>query len=667
MPVSVMVWSVYDPVIEDRHLLESQFSDLLAKEFNGLAVWVRCSRYAWDHPEAIAALQHISKLCDQNEIACWLGLDPRFISRKLIQDESGIPIVLYGDDVRATRTPNFSPVIDGKYNVRCTVAPRHTHMLNEVAVEFYPVGVLKAYAIRKNQTEIAESDVIDVTRQTNFFYHAKDHYMEAFGEFDAPDNDTWQIVTFFLVNSSHIDFSSDSQLQCYLDELKEFARQVNSLDMLMFDEPGFTCVYGALPFSSAIQDRFRQKTGAALSENLWKFAVPCTDNSHRDIRISYFKIVQDTMIDFQRKTLDAAKKLWSENVLFGIHDTWHFESADMADMNHGSMDLWKSLSVKSFGFVDLGGINDLHLPDSGYYANYASVGIICKSLGKFGENPLCYNNLWTIGDDEGEGWQSGVMDYCVNTMALMGQRWMPHAYGPVGTVGEEDTFLGSPPLPGYPNHSTWEHYPKWNRRLKAHFASIGDNLPWANIALIYPVEYLYTMPDSRASDIAKRIFEVLLALIDNHYHVDVVSAEMLAKGKWQDGHFHLNQYQYQSIIYPYPEIINEQSAVMLNKGVQQVFYIWQNTDAQASAELNTINSANNITGLLFGLGQHDLRPLQAPANCWVSLVISDSQVVVSIAPSRYSYEYEGELKYKNQSVDLIRSSGLTRVIFSKES
>ena len=666
LPCSVMVWSVHDPVIEDRHVLESQFQDLLAKEFDGVAVWVRCSRYNWSHPDAVAALQHISTLCRQNGIACWLGPDPRFISRELIQGDQGVPIVLYGDDVRASKVPNLSPVVDGKFNIRCTIPPRHTHMLQEVAIEFYPVGVLKAYAIKAGQTQFDEKDVIDITEQTHFFYHAKEHYIEAFGRFAPPDVEAWQVVAFFQVHSSHVDFSSEAQLQRYLAMLKALSEQVSAVDMIMFDEPGYTSVYGALPFSTIIQNRFHQKTGLQLSRQLWKFAVASADASHVPVRINYFKTVQETMVDFQKKTLDAAKKYWSDDMLFGIHDTWHFESADMADMNHGSMDLWKSLPTKSYGFVDFGGIDKLRRPDCDHYANFAALGIICKSLGKFAEKAVCYNNLWTIGDDDGEGWQAGVMDYCVNNLAVLGQRWMPHAYGPVGTIGEENTFLGSPPLPGYPNHSTWEHYPAWNRRLKEHFSTAGEHLPWANILLVYPIEHLFSEPDARANECAKNVFKILLALHDHHFHVDVVSPEMLLGGQWQDGTFQLNQYQYERIICPYPNFIDDIIAGVLRAGRQNVFRIFAATENMKPADSMAMQCMQDIAKLIDFLKRQNLRPVVAPPHCWVSLTVQDAQSIISVAPSRYTFTYEGDLGYKTHSATLSRSSGLTRIAFANQ-
>jgi len=662
MPTSVMVWSIYDPVIENSELLEYQFNDLLSKGFDGLAVWVRCSRYTWDHPAAMDALQHISKLCKKNDIAYWFGPDPRFISRKLVGENNGLQIILYGDCVLSTKVPNFAPLINDSFNVRCSIPPRHTHMLHEVAIQFYPVGVLKAYAIRNSKEQIEESDCIDITNKAHFFYHAKDHYIEAFGKFKPPDNKLWQVVVFFLVKSSHVDFSSTSQYKRYLERLQVLAENVKSVDMIMFDEPGYTCVYGALPFSSVIQNHFLKKTGLKLSENLWKFATSCSDNSHKNVRINYFKTVQETMISFQKKTNNAAKRLWAKNILFGIHDSWHFESADMADMNHGSMDMWKSLRTKSGGFVDLGAINMLRNPNSDYYANLAAMSVICKSLGKFSNEKFCYNNLWTIGDDNGEEWQSSVMNHCVNVLALLGQRWNPHAYGPVGTVGEENTFLGSPPLPGYPNHSTWKDYPKWNRRLEEHFLAIDDQLPWANILLIYPVEYLYSLADKRATECAKHIFQILLTLLDNHFHVDVISPELLIKGVWKNGSFCLNNNDYKIIIYPYPQSLDKKYLKILNSDIKNIFCVFEKT---SSIKIQSYNIKAEIKNLIEMLKQKDLRPVGAPENCWISLTKLVKQVVISIAPSRHNFEYEGEISYNKKSIDLSKSSYLKRLYFEK--
>ena len=80
------------------------------------------------------------------------------------------------------------------------------------------------------------------------------------------------------------------------------------------------------------------------------------------------------------------------------------------------------------------------------------------------------------------------MSHCVDTMAIFGLQWLAHAYGPVGTIGEERSFLGSPPLPGYPAHSTWPHFPEWNARLSEHLGAIDHTLPESGFSWCFPLK-----------------------------------------------------------------------------------------------------------------------------------------------------------------------------------
>lgn len=663
----MMVWSIHDAVIEDPVLLEEQFHDLRRAGFDGVAVFVRCSRYTWAQAPARASLKRIGELCREHGLQYWAGPDARFISRSLLGKSHGLPVVLYGDQVRATHVPHFAPVIENRFRLRCDIPARHSHMFHEVALEYAPAGILAAYAVPIDGTVVNPQDVIDITARTHFFYNARDRYVEAFGFFQPPDSRAWQVLAFFLVNSSHVDFSSATHMQRYQSKLTELAQDVPSLDLLMWDEPGYTCVYGALPFSAQIQNEFRNRTKLALHEHLWKLALECSDESHIPIRTNYFQIVQDSMIDAQRRIWTATKKVWGPNLRAGIHDTWHFESADMCDMNHGSMDLWRSLPIRSGGFVDLGGVNQLRDPASGYYAHLAAMSIICKSLGKFSREKFAFNNLWTVGDDEGEGWQKSVMDHCVNIMALFGQRWLAHAYGPVGTIGEENTFLGSPPLPGYPQHSTWPEFPQWNQRLREHFAAVEGQLPWANLLVVYPVETLYALANHRADAIAAEIFKLLLALTDHHYHVDVVSDAIFTKGKWRDQRFILSQYAYDAVIFPYAEIISEATANIQQNGAGQTLYAFSEPRRLANGEnlsLPVVHRAGNQKEVLSWLREKpQLRPVQAPENSWVSLTRLREKTIITLAPSRHGFAFSGEIAVDGERLAVTRSRELQRFAF----
>jgi hypothetical protein len=669
LPTSMMVWTIHDPVIENPALLEEQFYDMRNAGFDGVAVFVRCSRYTWEQAPARATLKRIGKLCREYGLQYWAGPDPRFISRSLLGKSSGLPVVLYGDQVRATQVPHFAPVLENRFRLRCDIPARHSHIFHEVAIEYAPAGILAAYAVPVGGTVVAPQDVIDITAKAQFFYNARDRYVEAFGFFEPPDMRAWQVLAFLLVYSSHVDFSNAVQMKRYQEKLTQFARDVRSLDLLMWDEPGYTCVYGALPFSAQIQKEFKTKTRLPLHEHLLKLALDCSDDSHISVRANYFQAVQDSMISAQRRVWTAMKKVWGQNLRAGIHDTWHFESADMCDMNHGSMDLWHSLPIRSGGFIDLGGVNQLRDPDSDYYANLAAMSLIGKSLGKFSREKFAFNNLWTVGDDDGTGWQKSVMDHCVNVMALFGQRWLAHAYGPVGTIGEENTFLGSPPLPGYPHHSTWEGFPEWNRRLREHFATVKGQLPWANLLVVYPVETLYALANHRADAVAAEIFKLLLALLDHHYHIEVVSSSLFATGEWRDRRFVLEQNVYEAVIFPYAEILSEAMTTIQQNGAAQTLYAFGEPRKLINGRTVALpidHRAKNPDEVLRWLNeQPKLRPVKAPDHAWISLTRMPEQTIVTLAPSRHGYQYEGEVAYAEKVVAISRGEKLSTVIFPK--
>ena len=55
-------------------------------------------------------------------------------------------------------------------------------------------------------------------------------------------------------------------------------------------------------------------------------------------------------------------------------------------------------------------------------------------------------------------------------------------------------------------------------------------LPWSNVLVVFPVETLYALADTRADATARDIFRLILALVDVHFHVDVLAPSAMRKG-----------------------------------------------------------------------------------------------------------------------------------------
>ncbi len=666
-PSTLMVWTLTDSVIEQRAALESQFHEIRESGFGGVAVYVRCSRYTWNDPPARAALRAVGRLCRRYGIACWLGPDPRFVSRQLIGREGGMEVLLFGNRSRADQFPNFGSIHEGQFSVRCVLEPRHVHTLNEVAIEYYPRGIARVYAVRLLPGKEMPEKVLDITAHSCFFYNARARYVEAFGTLPDLQGDGWSVLAFFHAETSHVDYSNTSQMRRYAAMLDTLKKEGCAADGIMWDEAGFTCTYGTLPCTGEILKEYQRRAGKPLFSDLWKLALPAPNGSHIRVRCAYYGSVQRTLNAANRVTTKQVQRLWGARTVSGIHDTWHFESADMCDMNHGSLDLWEAMKAKTGGFVDIGGIDQLRAPDAPWYANLAAMNVICASLGKMSTGRYAYNNLWTVGDDGGEGWQTTVMDYCVDTMAIFGLRWMAHAYGPVGTIGEERTFLGSPELPGYPHHSTWPHFPEWNVRLTKHHEAVEHKLPESRILVVFPVETLYALAGPAADTVSAGVFRLILALLDNHVQVDVHAPSLCREGRWVKDEFVLRKTRYRAVILPFAGVLTEEICSRMRAGGKNVFCMDGKprllTTGRACRWTPTTEGTTIVSALDWLHSLPASNELDAPEGSWATLTPVRRGTVVSLCPSRHGYTFSGALRYRDSTVELPECCGLTRVFF----
>ncbi|RPH37699.1 hypothetical protein EHM92_01995 [bacterium] len=661
VPATLLFWTLTDEVIERPEVLERQFHHIRESGFGGVAAFVRCSRYTWHDPLARKALKTIGKLCKQYHIQIWIGPDPRFVSRKLIMPSGGLEVILFGDRARADVFPNLGPVVNGAFSVRCDISPRHVHTLQEVAIEYAPGGIERLYALRMNEDSLTPVEVQDVSPYARLFYNARDHYVEAFGKLPARFQEgEWKALAFFRASTNHVDFADRAQMRRYLEMVGDLKAEGCHADGLMWDEPGFTCTYGTLPFSPGIRKSYERLRGRTVGPELWKLALESEDGSHVRVRAAYYQAIQRVLNEANLRFMREAKRLWGPGTVSGIHDTWHFESADMCDMNHGSLDLWQAGQSKTGGFVDLGGIDKLRDSAAPWNAHLAAMSVICASLGRLSAGRYAYNNLWTVGDDDGQGWQATVMDHCVNTMALFGTRWLAHCYGPVGTIGEESSFLGSPPMPGYPEHSTWPFFPVWNRRLHSHVAAVGQKLPESNVLVLFPVEALYALAGPAADRAANMIFELLLALLDSHYHVDVLSTSACHGALWSRGELVLGDHRYRAVVAPFATA--EQSSSLHLSGKKPVFFL----HSMAMPDRKRVGGTTT-EGLLQWLAYiPGIRPVSAPSGSWTSMTRVREGMVVTLSPSRHGYRYTGNVSLDGETVELLEErGGLTRILFPR--
>src|SRR5512143_873246 len=311
-PDTLMVWTLTDDVIERHDLLTRQFEEIRAKGFGGVATYVRCSRYTWDDLPARKALSAIGRLCRKTGMAHWTGPDPRFVSRSLIARSEGLTVLLFGERSRADVLPHLVPATEGRFSVRCELSPRHVHTLNEVAIEYEPIGIVRVYAVRLTEGEETPSEVLDITRNARFFYNARDRYIEAFGTFPGQRRGPWKVLAFFAARTNHADYSSGRQMRRYFELLRHLLKPRCAVDGLMWDEPGFTCTYGTLPFSPAIRNSYARRNRRAVEKDLWKLALDAPDHTHIRVRTSFYRAIQESLTGATRLATRQARRLWGK-------------------------------------------------------------------------------------------------------------------------------------------------------------------------------------------------------------------------------------------------------------------------------------------------------------------------------------------------------------------
>jgi hypothetical protein len=547
------------------------------------------------------------------------------------------------------------------------LTPRHVHTLTDVAVEFFPIGLARVYAFRRGKARLGKKDIIDTTSGARLFYNARDRYVEAFGPVPKGIDEEWSTIAFFHVRTNHFDFSNPQHLRTYGKLLDRLKAEGCRPDGIMWDEPGYTCQYGSLPYSPSICRSYRAGKKSPLERDLWKLAFEAEDSSHVPVRLVYYRSVQNSITQAELDLRKKVRRLWGPATIVGIHDTWHFESADMCDMNHGSLNLWETARAKSGGFVDLGAVNKLKDHESPWYSNFAAMSVVVASLGKSNERPLAYNNLWTVGDDDGQGWQKKIMEHCVKVMALFGTRWLAHAYGPVGTVGQERTFLGTPELPGYPEHSTWPAFPTWNAFLSEELNKTGGSLPKANLLVLYPVESLYALANRRADKVAEEIFALILSLLDNHFYVDVLATTVARNGHWRGKHFCLRSGNYDFVLCPHATVMERKLLRILNAAREKVVFLYdapsrfEDGKSIPTSVVHRSFESGDVLARIKSLSK--LRPVTAPDQCWATITQTKQGTIVSLVPSRVGYCYEGEVRFGDKSIILLKTDGLERILF----
>ncbi len=660
MPATVMMLTLDDALIDDTTKITAACDDIAAAGFAGVAPMVRCSRHAWNDDAAIEALCEVQRCCRARHAAFWLIADPRGLSLGVLDAFDGAEVLLFGDAVRAEQIPQLLLVRDGRFEGSMSIAPRPVHTMPAERIDYHPLGIERAYALRGRECSYAETEVRDITRDVHMLHDAGSQRVVVSGAFSPPDDAEWYVLVFLRCATTHFDFSNAAHVEACCAALSLLAARGLQPDGLLWDEAGYTCMHGSLPAGPWLD-----ATGDAAARALWPLAVDAADGSHLALRIAAYRAIQDSILTARSRVNMHARALWGEDLLLGMHDTWRWESADPADAPHGTLDLWRGLPTKSCGFTDIGSVQLTAETDSPFHANLAMAILTAASLGRHSATRSATVNLWLAGEDARDGVADEVLDHCIDLLALQGCGWIGHLYGPAGPRHAPRSFFGLPFTPGYPHHESWARMPKRTARLAAHLAAVDHRLPDAALAVLFPVETVLALEPFRARHVMEDVFRLVLALTDAQYAVHVVGSSVLADARWNaDGTLCIEDVRCRALVAPHPQVLDAETLRLLAAGADRVLRVFSGTsyDERGARVPEKGRVCGDFIELLGALAAFpELRRVQGPARAWVSSTRLDTHELITLLPARRGWCIEGELRVDDLCLMIPRTRGLVRV------
>ncbi|MDH7515855.1 MAG: hypothetical protein QHI48_08285 [Bacteroidota bacterium] len=657
-PVHAMIWALSDRPIEDHAFLRASYEDIRAQGFEGIELFVRCSRYTWADREAMQTMGNVNAWCRRDGLTLWIGADPRAVAGRLSSPGHAMPVLVYGDATVPRKTPNLLPLRNGRFRSVCRILSRPTHILHDETVTYRFDGVERIYAVRLRRDESTVSRAVDITTDADWRVQSQEERIAVEGEWRPPAGGDWRCLVFYRFRTNLYDFADPAAGRAYAALLRSFPAALVP-DGILWDEPGYLCQHGVLPWSEGIRRRFRARGGGPF----WLLALESAARDHIPVRVAFYRAVQSTVLSAQASARREAERLWGRPLVVGMHDTWRWESADMSDMNHGSLDLWRALPVKRNAFVDLGSVHLLRRPSSGFYANLAMVMTVGSSLARRTPARTVYNNLWTAGED---AWQKSILRHCIRVLAVFGHRWSAHIYGPAGTRSDPSSFLGLPYTPGYPRHSTWKEFPALLSLLAEHERLSGGALPDASVLLVYPIEAMYARGPANASRAARDIFRLVLALTDAHVTVDVASPSAFESGVTPETFAR----RYAAVVLPHASVMPHSfTDFIASSGVRCICVFGTPRWGEDGRPLRHCRSEAlpDIRSVVRALrADPRSRPVQAPARCWVTTTRIDGGILLSLCPARHGYTYEGCIRFRGVRVLIPATSGLYRILIRED-
>jgi hypothetical protein len=522
-----LVWNWSDREIEKPNLLKSQLEDIRAKGFSGVLACLGRTRYELVDRRVIRAAAQASQWAKRRGIVFWFQTDPRRASRSIITSAGEqTQHLLAAREHLGHLHPNLIRIRNKRFVMHIPF-PRSVPSapMQEVSLQFTPSGLERAYVLQLAGNTVVRQSVRDVTPETRLFIDASRSRVEVFGEVQVPDDGTWYALVFPRFDSNLIDYAGRSSIDRLMPLIEDFFESGMYLDGIVWDDPGFAGDEAKLPVSASLVNAFIAEFGYDLRDRLPALVFEFDDASHIPVRHDYAYLLNDTIASAMK---DFYGMLHS---FFGDVEILVPSRSEPAARPTG--DPWRYASVCTSGCSHV-------RPETAFSEKIAELAE-AKSLGGFSKSQKAYAFLSDFGDTREERL------WWMDAGAVFSLRWIVGGYGSGGFQ-----------RPGARNSipTGWDEFGELNRYFDVLMNLTGFKFPESDTLVVWPYETLVTAGPARSAVMRRDVQELVARLVLNGSQLDVVSSALFGKAALDREGLHFRNRIYQSVIYPYPEVMN---------------------------------------------------------------------------------------------------------------
>ena len=654
-----LLWKWGDREIDDPKNLREQLIKIHSKGFSGVLATLGASRYEFIDRKVVRAIAQASQWSKKRHIAFWFQADPRQASRTFItktgERTQNLIVARRPEDGLSRKNINIVKIVNNRFDLRYEIPRvRYSNRFREVSLQFEPCELEKVFLFQMEDSTIINDSIRDITSAGRFFTNIAEGYTEVFGEVEIPPNEEWYCIAFPKFTTNLYDFAgreSNDMLLLFVEDLFDACTYLDGFTWGE-GEVGYVVDTGRFPVSLSIYNTFLIEYQYDLREHLYGLILPVDDKSHIKIRNDYYQLLLNIVFDAQRDFYQMIHSFF-EGLDVGIHHTWHFGSNQVNDLVRGSIDPWQNMEQTNSTFIDMEKVKNAGIRID----SFISTLVITKSLGIYSETRRAFLNVLEINGEQKE------LLFWTDLMGLFSVQWLAN-FDVNGELNEGKNTKGK----NYPTDLNQDFYEKLNRRIDKIKRITGFQFPTANIALIYPIETIMSIGSQKAEKIVLSVNKLISRLTMGGIQLDVISPTLLKKGKPSSEGVRIMSQTYDSILFPYPEVLNPRVLEVIN--IIQKYSIPVLFGGCAPQVTTSGKRIHREFPIAFNPDEKDLSSLldrgvkpilSGPRNGLTSIIYTGEDQLLLLCPKIPGSTIEGDVLYRDISFYVPESS--TLVIF----